>query len=186
MPKIPLTKHEKSSIYAQKYPSEFRVLPNGELICKLCDKPVNSDKKFAIDNHRACGVHQNKLRQGTASSSTITSTLSTNSFDADFVLTCLEADIPFKKVDRLKKFLEKYTTHKVPSETQCRRIVKQIGKSSQLEFRKQFENQKVFCMIDETTISKKKYIHVLGNNYRKRRSCKRYTCLPEKPTFENA
>ena len=110
MPKIPLTKHEKSSIYAQKYPSEFRVLPNGELICKLCDKPVNSDKKFAIDNHRACGVHQNKLRQGTASSSTITSTLSTNSFDADFVLTCLEADIPFKKVDRLKKFLEKYTT----------------------------------------------------------------------------
>ena len=49
MPKIPLTKHEKSSIYAQKYPSEFRVLPNGELICKLCDKPVNSDKKFAID-----------------------------------------------------------------------------------------------------------------------------------------
>ena len=86
MPKIPLTKHEKSSIYAQKYPSEFRVLPNGELICKLCDKPVNSDKKFAIDNHRACGVHQNKLRQGTASSSTITSTLSTNSFDADFLL----------------------------------------------------------------------------------------------------
>ena len=83
MPKILLTKHEKSSIYAQKYPSEFRVLPNGELICKLCDKPVNSDKKFAIDNHRACGVHQNKLRQGTASSSTITSTLSTNSFDAD-------------------------------------------------------------------------------------------------------
>ena len=44
MPKIPLTKHEKSSIYAQKYPSEFRVLPNGELISKFWASKIQKNQ----------------------------------------------------------------------------------------------------------------------------------------------
>ena len=74
MPKIPLTKHEKSSIYAQKYPSEFRVLPNGELICKLCDKPVNSkmpDLQKLIDPPDDCDPNIISLLQRSPASDAV-------------------------------------------------------------------------------------------------------------------
>ena len=48
MTKTPKSAANKAREAADKYPTEFRTIPGGILLCKLCEKEVSCEKSFQL------------------------------------------------------------------------------------------------------------------------------------------
>ena len=63
---------------------------------------------------------------------------------------CLRADIPFKKINKMKPLFQRYFSCELPSETQCRRIVKNMDTVAMKTSLEDLKFQKIFAIVDET------------------------------------
>ena len=68
MPKTPKSAANKARDAAEKS-SEFRTIPGGILLCKLCEKEVGCEKAFNYEHHRSSQQHKQRLSAGAGSSS---------------------------------------------------------------------------------------------------------------------
>ena len=69
MPHAKLTSREKAFQVKTKYPQEFKVLENGELLCQLCSVKVNFEKTYNVEHHRSTEQHKRKQQQQVRSNS---------------------------------------------------------------------------------------------------------------------
>lgn len=61
MPKLPLTKRDKTAKYRDLYKGEFTITLNDDLCCNLCNYVVDSSRKSTVDKHRNRIKHKEEL-----------------------------------------------------------------------------------------------------------------------------
>ncbi|KAF6210688.1 hypothetical protein GE061_013795 [Apolygus lucorum] len=111
------------------------------IFCQLCGKPINSEKKFLVDQHKRTKKHKEKVlearRKDGQTSSKMVKQLSIpgvfskqqecrdeeKAFKEALCKALLKANIPLNKVDNeeFKSFLSKYTGRKIPCESSLRK-----------------------------------------------------------------
>ena len=101
------------------------------LFCKMCNKSISVKKIFTTKQHLRSAKHIEICECNAATSGAtfaqkligeIISSVRYSQFAKDFCGTFVAADVPLYKIRNksIKDFLEKYTEHKVPSETTLR------------------------------------------------------------------
>jgi len=137
------------------------------LFCKICNKSVTADKIFTVKQHlqstkhiqlKANRVTKKQTQQLIGESSALSID---DQFGEDLCSTFIAADIPLYKIrhDKIKSFLEKYTDHRVPSESNLRSIhVTNLYKASIEKVKHCIQNKYLWISIDETTDAVGRYI----------------------------
>ena len=152
MPKTSQTDRQKAEEWVAKFSQEFSILASS-LHCKLCDKRVSCAKTYQVENHRAT-----KLHKSFASINSVASEEDHEFKLSDEVTKCfLACDIPlFKLNNRMMKELFAKMNQKLPSESSCRQKVKSIAESERQRISEKLKNSKIFLIIDESDIRRKK------------------------------
>jgi hypothetical protein len=124
-------KSKRINDYISQYPIELTKTPRNELLCKLCQKTVNSDSKFTINAHLKSIKHLNEresLKEKREAGKNEQSLLDFDNKTIEFSKRVLEAfssaDIPLYKLRNKKmRFLFNYMGNPLPSESTTRRSV---------------------------------------------------------------
>ena len=131
---------------------------------------VSCDKRFRVEQHRTTAKHRKCSGSDKDSTSMSTKTgentkktykqtfmpKTNKDFKAQLVEAFLSADIPLKKIrNPLIVFTD--LVQAVPSETMCREHVRELAESEQGRIKELLMDKKVFLVVDESEIDKKKY-----------------------------
>lgn len=166
---MPKTKESTAGFFARmnaEFPGVFRN-DNSVLFCTYCDCQVTGSKIFNVKQHITSVKHQKtaKLRQNAGKN---TQTLLTeyqqqkiNPFNMELCKSFVEANIPLKKVSHpsIVKFMEKYTSKTMPSESSLRqKYVPLIYEECLADLRAKAKDRYIWVSIDETTDAKNRMV----------------------------
>ncbi len=175
MPKNRTQLSSKAHLIVGEFSKEFCVNQNSELFCILCHTTVNCDKRFCVTQHRESAKHLKALRVTAKKTTTQTFIPATKKdFKAKLVESFLSADIPLHKLQNPK--IEGLFTdlgQLVSSESACRGYVQTLAASEFERIKDLLHDKTIFMVIDESEISKTKYLNVLVGD----------TAAPEKTYF---
>lgn len=165
MPKVKQSLSNKLKNYVAEY-NDFKT--DGKILfCKVCNRVVSADTTFMVKQHLATAKHiQLKERDLTKKSTQqlfgeCSTVNKDDQFAKDLCLAFIGADIPLYKMrnTNIRIFLEKYTDHKVPSETTLRtNYVNGLYKTTVENIRRNIKNHFVWIAIDETTDEAGRYV----------------------------
>ena len=175
MPKNRTQLSSKAHLIVGEFSKEFCVNQNSELFCILCHTTVNCDKRFRVTQHRESAKHLKALRVTAKKPTTQTFIPATKKdFKAKLVESFLSADIPLHKLQNPKiRGLFTDLGQSVPSESACRGHVQTLAASEFQRIKDLLRDKTIFMVIDESEISKTKYLNVLVGD----------TAAPEKTYF---
>ena len=148
----------------REFEKEFRVNPNNELFCILCNTTVNCDKRFRVEKHRDGAKHQNflSLTQYKKPSQTFLP-VTKNDFKTKIVEAFIAADIPLFKLQNARiRGLFTDLGQPLPSESACRAHVDNLTQAD-IERLKQYFNKgkNIFMVFDESNINNTNYVNIL-------------------------
>ena len=103
MPKERVNVNIKARLYEREFNDEFRVNPNNELHCILCNTTVNCEKRFRVNQHRESAKHKRASEHKSANQKkqSFLPTAKTH-FKLKLVEAFLSADIPLHKLQNQK------------------------------------------------------------------------------------
>ena len=167
MPKFSVPLSGKLHGYVREF-SESTFLTDGTiLLCKICEKTINHEKKYFISQHVSTAKHKSAAAKMIGQKKiSLISTVDTSSnrqsqFSLELCKAFMEAGIPFWKVENksLRKFLEKYTKETVPSESTLRKTYLSVCYEEALQrIRAEVGGKKIWISIDESTDAMGRYI----------------------------
>lgn len=160
------------------YPTEFTITPKNELYCKICNKIINTDKKYYITNHRKSSIHSNKLilfnkqvnnddfKKEFGSNFCEQSFFDMSEKKIDFakliLKTFLSSDIPVHKLRHKQvKNLFNAMHHPLPSESTILRGLDVLYEETIVKIKNKLQNTPFFLVIDETTNRKESFTNVM-------------------------
>lgn len=159
------SKFLKSSFYITKYPKEFILGTNNNLLCNICSTSVSSERKSCVDSHRKTKKHVEGLEAQKSSPRTFQSYLRppANEAIAMVVKAFVSADIPLYKLNNTK-IQELFKFAKLPnvSESSARRQIIGLAENHLAKLVEYFQTGDIFIVFDETEIKRKKYINILA------------------------
>ncbi|RLU16051.1 hypothetical protein DMN91_011809 [Ooceraea biroi] len=166
MPKTKTSISNRLSQYVREFPS-FKT-DGTVLFCKICNKVVSAEKIFTVKQHLASKKHIELANKNEVTRSTqqlfgesSISKMNNTQFAKDLCSALISADIPLYKMrnQNFVSFLEKYTQHKVPSETTLRtNSVKDLYKATIENIKSCVKNHFLWISIDETTDATGRYV----------------------------
>ena len=123
---------------------------------------VNCDKRFSIGRHRNSVKHEKLQESGKKKQTTLLCPTSEMNFGEQLVDAWMSADIPLYKL-RNEPIVKLFNNlcQPVPSESSCRSIVEKMADGEMHRIREVLKDKKVFIVIDESEVSRKKYVKVL-------------------------
>ena len=160
MVKVAKTKLQKIIEISTKFPGEFEKGPLDSLLCVKCNVSVKFGKMFNVEQHRKSASHQRF-----SDPNKIQSRLTTDS--PDFATKCVkmmgQANIPLKKL-REPAFFNFFSEigYKTPSESYARTLIQKFCPETLTKIFSLLSKKKIFLIIDETQIDRKKFVHVLA------------------------
>ena len=137
--------------------------PSNELFCTLCNTMVNYEKRFRVKKQRESAKHQRfMLSSTTATTKQLFLPQLMKEFKAKLMETFLAADIPLKKLQN-SHFRELLPDlgQASPSESACRAYVETLVEQEMDRIKKKLTGKDIFRVLDESDVSKNKYINVL-------------------------
>lgn len=167
MPKFSKPLKSKLYGYVSEFGSHVFSTDGAVLLCKVCEKTVNHEKKYFINQHLSTTKHISALasKSGEKKTTLLSTAFATSSkksqFSLDLCKTLIDAGIPFWKLENqsLKNFLQKYTGECVPSESALRKNYLPVCYENTIQrIRNEVDGKKIWISIDETTDSRKKHI----------------------------
>jgi len=166
MPKVARTKRSKVSIYLEEFPNETFRSDGQVLCCQSCDKSVSIDQRGQVIQHINTSKHRgNKVRklifQQNFISTSSTSTNSKSVFNDDLCRALIRSDIPLFKLKNVafKKFMEKYTGHKITDESTLRKnYVSGVYEETISKIQNIIGDGPIWVGVDETTDADGRYI----------------------------
>lgn len=127
MPKAKQSLSSRLKYFVELYGSDFKTDGN-ILYCKICEKAISADKKFAVDQHLKSAVHLNGQKKMRDKTQRLLSEPAQNSskkseFFSDMCEAFVAANIPLWKLQNstFSAFLQKYTGKEIPSESTLRK-----------------------------------------------------------------
>ena len=168
MPKQRMCVSRKLDLYVKEFGSETFTTDGKVLTCKLCDKAVNTEKKYYVKQHVDSAGHKNRSKRLTRtcqSTSLLTNFLHLSNKESEYYMDLcqmmVEANIPLFKVQHpsVRSFLHKYCKQQPPHHTTLRKTY--LGKlydSSLQRIRHAVGGNPIWVSIDETTDVKGQYV----------------------------
>lgn len=128
------------------------------LLCKFCNIKINYEKKFNVTQHLKTEKHIKAVRRAEIQGEKkkqqlVTNSTKKSSFSKDLCFALLSANIPLHKVSNqsFRTFLEVYTGHNVPTETNLRLgYIDDIFDEKMSKIKLELSGKKVWVSIDET------------------------------------
>lgn len=159
MPKVASSTKDKLRKFVREFGSDVLSTDNEIIFCKICEKPINSDKKFHIAQHLNGKGHKAASTKNTTHKQSLLAQLNENTsrlstFSMDLCNMLIETGIPFWKVEHpsFRKFVENYTKQKVPSESSLRKTYLDKAYQEKItQIRRGIGNSNIWVSIDETT-----------------------------------
>jgi hypothetical protein len=133
MPKVKCSDSVRLRGFVKEFGEKYFTTDGKILFCKLCEVKVTAEKRFTVQHcntakHKSCinreftaESRQQLLFEKSHSSSSILG--SAYEFSKDLCKMMVLSNIPLHKVEAasFRKFLEKYTTHPVPTKSTLRK-----------------------------------------------------------------
>ena len=130
MPKAKCSDSVNLSGFVIEFGEKYFTTDGVILFCKLCEMIVTAEKRFTVQQHYNAAKHKNCVnREFVAESrqrllfekphSSSSTSGSASAFSKDLCKMMVSSNIPLHKVEAasFRKFLEKYTTHPIPTES---------------------------------------------------------------------
>jgi hypothetical protein len=167
MPKLKESAAARLSRYVKEFGKDTWKTDGRVLFCKVCDCDVTAGQRSQITQHVNGKEHSERLREKVnkpGSSGTqlmLTENIESETlrakrvkFQEDLCDALVHADIPFWKLQNLQfvKFLEKYTSNRIPDESTIRKTYLAGAYQRTLEaIRGEMQNSNIYVQLDETT-----------------------------------
>jgi len=165
MPKVKESVWNRLHKYVKEFP-DYKT--DGKILfCKLCNIAVSAEKIFTVKQHLIGSKHIELKERNLAKKPVqqffgeFSGGSKDSQFAEDLCGAFVAADIPLYKMRNKKilSFLEKYTEHKIPSETTLRtNYVKSLYKTSIDNIKSCINNRFLWLSIDETTDVANRYV----------------------------
>ncbi|XP_018493783.1 uncharacterized protein LOC108863739 [Galendromus occidentalis] len=138
------------------------------LTCKVCEKVVNAEKKFFVEQHVKSAQHQNRLQTPGRSNQNVcllsdflnlSNKQSPSNMDLCQMLR--GTNIPLFKVQNqsFRNCLEKYSKYQVPEHTTLRKTyLRKLYDATILKIRTAIGENPIWISMDETTDGKGRYV----------------------------
>jgi hypothetical protein len=164
MPKVKCSDSVRLRGFVEEFGEKYFITDGKMLFCKLCEVKVTAEKRFTVQHcntakHKSCvnkefaaESGQRLLFEKSHSSSSILG--SAYEFSKDLCKTMVSSNIPLHKAEAASflKFLEKYTTHPIPTESTLRKnYLASCYKDTINKIRNNVGKNKTWVSIDETS-----------------------------------
>ena len=130
MPKVKCSDSVRLSAFVEEFGDKYFTTDGVVLFCKLCEVTVTAEKRFTVQQHCDTAKHKSCVnRESVVESrerllfekphSSSSTSDSASEFYKDLCKMMVSSNIPLHKVEAasFRKFLEKYTTHPIPTES---------------------------------------------------------------------
>lgn len=161
MPKQPASKKSKLEGYVKEFGKDVLTCDGTILTCKVCMKPVNSEKKYFVQQHVSGAGHKALVAKNVGEKSVclLTNFVSLSKRESEYHLDLcqmlVETGIPLYKVEHpsFRSFMEKHSKHPVvPRESTLRQgYLKKVYDAVVDEIRKAVGEHPIWITVDETT-----------------------------------
>ena len=165
MPKVKCSSSVKLRGFIKEFGDKYFSTDGEILFCKMCEVKVTADKRFTVQQHCNTVKHKSCVnREFTTesrqrllfekSSSSSPKSGNASEFSKDLCTMMVSSNIPLHKVDTpsFRNFLEKYTTHPIPTESTLRKnYLTSCYNDTINKIRNYVGNNKIWVSIDETT-----------------------------------
>ncbi|XP_003738015.1 uncharacterized protein LOC100901520 [Galendromus occidentalis] len=169
MPKQAVTLKTKLQNYVKLFGCEVFVTDGVVLTYKLCEKAVNTDKKYYVAQHVNSSGHKQRAAREKTSTSEQVSLLTNyversdraNEFSADLCRAFVEANIPLYEVmhPSMRSFLEKYTKRTTPHHSTLRKTyLPKLYDQTVAKIRESVGDSNIWVSMDETTDVKGQFV----------------------------
>lgn len=166
MPKRAFDLETKLNLLVEEFGDDKFTIEEADLVCKICNKKVNSKKKYFVTQHIGSENHQKRLQLSVESeepSDEPSAGLSSRErqFSMDLCRALVKSNIPLHKVQNksFKDFLEKYCKEFVPDHSTLRKTyLKKLYDETIENIRRSISEDNIWVSIDETTDAKGQYV----------------------------
>lgn len=172
MPKVERKSSQKIHDWITEFGENVFTSDGSVLMCKLCEKTVNPEKRYFVIQHMQTAKHkkaenQTKCTQKQVNLLTnfVVESTRKSQFSMDLCKAFISADIPLWKLENpiLREFLKKYTNEQIPNESTLRKsYVADIYSIVMQNIRDEVKEKNIWISIDETTDAIGRYVgHVI-------------------------
>jgi hypothetical protein len=168
MPKTPAPKGVRLRAFVKEFGEKIFSTDGDILLCRVCEKSVNFEKRYFVTQHCDSGVHKRNVEKalGTSSTKSAPQTIGEclvdkdNEFTMDLCNALIASDIPMHKIENhtFRTFLEKYTKKSIPSRSSLRKYVDRNYQLTLAKIRESVGDKNIWISIDETTDSMGRYV----------------------------
>lgn len=165
MPKVKCSNSVKLRGFIKEFGDKYFSTDGEILFCKMCEVKVTADKRFTVQQHCNTAKHRSCVNREITtesrqrllfekSSSSSPKSGNASEFSKDLCTMMVSSNIPLHKVDTpsFRNFLEKYTTHPIPTESTLRKnYLTSCYDVTINKIRNCVGNNKIWVSIDETT-----------------------------------
>jgi hypothetical protein len=165
MPKVKCSDSVRLRGFVKEFGEKYFTTDGKIFFCKLCEVKVTAQKRFTVQQHCNTAKHKSCVNREFATESRqrllFEKSLSSSSilgsaykFSKDLCKMMVLSNIPLHKVEAasFRKFLEKYTTHPIPTEsTLWKNDLASCHEDTANKIRNSVGKNKIWVSIDETS-----------------------------------
>ncbi|XP_003742228.1 uncharacterized protein LOC100899883 [Galendromus occidentalis] len=168
MPKQGKCPRRRIEVLMKQFEGESLTTDGVVLTCKLCEKVVNSEKKYFVQQHLNSNSHRERKQRSAKEnqnicllSNFVKLSNKESSFHMDLCQMLVESNIPLYKVQdsSFRTFMQKYCKIPTPDHTKLRKTyLKKLYDATVQRIREAVGEKRIWVSVDETTDVKGQYV----------------------------